>query len=171
MSSLDLISMFDIGRNRPCRFSECRIAPCKKVRVSTGSSSNESIQIARLIPVSYGQWSASQKLIADCEELIALLTPTKIKLVTECVANNSTMGLGVAADFRIADRIIENGGEASLLHLARVCQTDEHKLGCVMHMLCQRHIFVEVAPDVFRNNRHSYELRAETGAAEMMLIE
>jgi hypothetical protein len=40
-----------------------------------------------------------------------------------------------------------------------------------MHMLCQRHIFVEVAPDVFRNNRHSYELRSETGAAEMMLIE
>lgn len=40
-----------------------------------------------------------------------------------------------------------------------------------MHMLCHRHIFVEVAPDVFRNNRHSYELRSSTGAAEMMLIE
>lgn len=40
-----------------------------------------------------------------------------------------------------------------------------------MHMLCQRHIFVEVAPDVFRNNRHSYELRSGTGAAEMMLVE
>lgn len=46
-----------------------------------------------------------------------------------------------------------------------------HSPGSVMHMLCQRHIFVEVAPDVFRNNRHSYELRSETGAAEMMLIE
>jgi hypothetical protein len=40
-----------------------------------------------------------------------------------------------------------------------------------MHMLVQRHIFVEVAPNVFRNNRHSYELRKETGAANMMLIE
>jgi len=38
-------------------------------------------------------------------------------------------------------------------------------------MLCHRHIFVEVSPNVFRNNRHSYELRSETGAAEMMLIE
>lgn len=74
-------------------------------------------------------WLSSQKLIADCEALVALLTPTKIKLVTECVANNSTIGLGVAADFRIADRIIENGGEASLAHLARVCGIDEHKLG------------------------------------------
>ena len=152
-----------------------------------------------------GSWELSQKIIADCEELIALLTPTKIKLVTECVANNSTVGLGVAADFRIADKIIENGGEASLAHLARVCHTDEHKLGeslrqvirsrysssggslrifvklanvltlcctgCVMHMLVQRHIFVEVAPEAFRNNRHSYELRRETGASEMMLIE
>ncbi|KAI1611801.1 S-adenosyl-L-methionine-dependent methyltransferase [Exophiala viscosa] len=116
-------------------------------------------------------WQLSQQLIADCEELIALLTPTKIKLVTECVANNSTVGLGVAADFRIADKIIENGGEASLSHLARKCKTDEHKLGCVMHMLVQRHIFKEVAPDVFANNRHSYELRKETGATEMMLIE
>ena len=116
-------------------------------------------------------WDLTQKLIADCEELIALLTPTKIKLVTECVANNSTVGLGVAADFRIADKIIENGGEASLAHLARVCNTDEHKLGCVMEMLAQRHIFTEVAPGVFANNRHSYELRKETGATEMMLIE
>ena len=116
-------------------------------------------------------WELSQSLIADCEELIALLTPTKVKLVTECVANNSTVGLGVAADFHIADKIIENGGEASLSHLARVCKTDEHKLGCVMHMLVQRHIFKEVAPDVFANNRHSYELRKETGATEMMLIE
>ena len=132
-------------------------------------------------------WELSQKLIANCEELIALLTPTKIKLVTECVANNSTVGLGVAAEFRVADKIIENGGEASLQHLAEVCNTDEHKLGmlplvvlssevlicvgCVMHMLAQRHIFVETAPNVFRNNRHSYELRKETGATEMMLIE
>jgi hypothetical protein len=44
-------------------------------------------------------------------------------------------------------------------------------LGCVMHMLAQRHIFAEVAPNMFRNNRHSYELRKETGATEMMLIE
>lgn len=74
-------------------------------------------------------WQASQKIIADCEELIALLTPTKIKLVTECVSNNTTIGLGVAADLKIADKIIENGGEATLAHLARVCSTDEHKLG------------------------------------------
>jgi len=40
-----------------------------------------------------------------------------------------------------------------------------------MHMLAQRHIFVKVAPNVFQNNRHSYELRKETGATEMMLIE
>ena len=44
-------------------------------------------------------------------------------------------------------------------------------VGCVLHMLCTRHVFVEVAPDVFRNNRHSYELRLETGAADMVLIE
>lgn len=74
-------------------------------------------------------WGASQKLIADCQELIALLTPTKIKLVTECVGNNSTIGLGVAADFKIADKIIENGGEASLDYLTKACNTDEHKLG------------------------------------------
>lgn len=116
-------------------------------------------------------WELTQKVVADCEELISLLTPTKIKLVTECVANNSTVGLGVAADLRVADKIIENGGHASLALLAQVCNTDEHKLGCVMHMLVQRHIFTEVALDVFANNRHSYELRKETGATEMMLIE
>lgn len=74
-------------------------------------------------------WEASQKIIADCEELIALLTPTKVKLVTECISNNSTVGLGVAADLKVADKIIENGGEATLAQLARACKTDEHKLG------------------------------------------
>ncbi|KAK5211518.1 hypothetical protein LTR41_002979 [Exophiala xenobiotica] len=118
-----------------------------------------------------GAWEASQKIVADCEALIALLTPTKIKLVTECIANNSTVALGVAADFKVADKIIENGGEVSLGRLAELCDTDEHKLGSVMRLLCHRHIFAEVAPDVFRNNRHSYELRSETGATGMMLIE
>jgi hypothetical protein len=74
-------------------------------------------------------WQASQKIIADCQELIALLTPTKIKLLTEGTINYVTVGMGVACDFGIADKIIENGGEATLQHLAKVCNTDEHKLG------------------------------------------
>lgn len=74
-------------------------------------------------------WEASQNLIANCQELISLLTPTKIKLLTEGTINYVTVGMGVACDLRIADKIIENGGEASLAHLAKVCSTDEHKLG------------------------------------------
>ena len=74
-------------------------------------------------------WEASQKIIADCQELIALLTPTKIKLLTEGTINYVTVGMGVACDLRIADKIIDNGGEATLKHLAQVCNTDEHKLG------------------------------------------
>jgi hypothetical protein len=74
-------------------------------------------------------WKASQSLIANCAELISLLTPTKIKLLTEGTINYVTVGMGVACDLRIADKIIENGGEATLQHLAKVCDVDEHKLG------------------------------------------
>jgi hypothetical protein len=74
-------------------------------------------------------WEASQNIIADCGALISLLTPTKIKLLTECSYNWVTVALGVACDMQIADKIIEKGGEATLQHLAKVCNTDEHKLG------------------------------------------
>jgi hypothetical protein len=74
-------------------------------------------------------WDASQKIIADCTELADLLTPTKIKLLTDTTINWVTVAMGVACDLGIADRIIENGGEATLQHLAKVCNTDEHKLG------------------------------------------
>lgn len=74
-------------------------------------------------------WEASQSLITDCEQLIAMLTPTKLKLMHESIANNITVSLEIAADLSIADKIIENGGEASLSHLAKVCDTDEQKLG------------------------------------------
>jgi hypothetical protein len=36
-------------------------------------------------------WEASQKIIADCQELIALLTPTKIKVLTEGTINYVTL--------------------------------------------------------------------------------
>jgi len=74
-------------------------------------------------------WDASQKLIADCSELADLLTPTKIKLLSDTTINWVTVAMGVACDMGIADKIIENGGEATLQHLAKVCNTDEHKLG------------------------------------------
>jgi hypothetical protein len=74
-------------------------------------------------------WKASQAIIANCAELISLLTPTKIKLLTEGTINYVTVGMGVASDLGIADKIIDNGGEATLSHLAQVCNVDEHKLG------------------------------------------
>ena len=40
-----------------------------------------------------------------------------------------------------------------------------------MRVLTQRHIFVEVAPDVFRNNRHSTELITGNGARECCMLE
>ena len=40
-----------------------------------------------------------------------------------------------------------------------------------MRVLTHRYIFVEVAPDVFRNNRHSTELISGNGARECCLLE
>jgi hypothetical protein len=126
-------------------------------------------------------WKASQAIIANCAELVSLLTPTKIKLLTEGTINYVPVGMGVACYLGIADKIIDNGGEATLSYLAKVCDVDEHKLGppCVVVSDCgmyfayvvQSTCFCRSCTEVFRNNRHSYELRKETGAADMVLIE
>ena len=74
-------------------------------------------------------WEASQNLLADCQQIIALLTPRKLKLMYESISNNAAIALEVACDFKIADKIVDNGGEISLSELARLCGTNEHKLG------------------------------------------
>ncbi|OQV09306.1 hypothetical protein CLAIMM_13440 [Cladophialophora immunda] len=116
-------------------------------------------------------WEACQEMILDCQQLIALLMPRKLKLMYESISNNAAVALEVACDLKIADQIADNGGEITLSQLAKVCQTDEHKLGCTMRVLTHRHIFSEVAPDMFRNNRHSMELRSGNGARECCLLE
>ncbi|EXJ68174.1 uncharacterized protein A1O5_08789 [Cladophialophora psammophila CBS 110553] len=116
-------------------------------------------------------WEASQMLMADCQQLIALLIPRKLKLMYESISNNAAVALEVACDLKIADKIAENGGEMTLTQLARACETNEHKLGCTMRVLTHRHVFMEVAPDVFRNNRHSTELISGNGARECCLLE
>lgn len=80
-------------------------------------------------------WEASQSLIADCQQLIALLMPRKLKLMYESISNNAALALEVACDLKVADKIAENGGEIHLTQLAKICETDEHKLGTASHSL------------------------------------
>ena len=135
-------------------------------------------------------WEASQMLLADCQQLIALLMPRKLKLMYESISNNAAVALDVACDLKVADKIAENGGEITLAQLARDCGTSAHKLGkdgtfkstsamlltrypqgCTMRLLTHRHIFSEIGQDVFRNNRHSSELISGNGARECCLLE
>ena len=74
-------------------------------------------------------WEASQALIQDCEQLVALLMPRKLKLMYESISNNGAVALGVVCDFSIADKIEENGGQITAAELAAGCKTSEHKLG------------------------------------------
>lgn len=74
-------------------------------------------------------WEACQALLADCEQLISLLMPTKLKLMYESISNNAAVALNVACDLKIADKIAEHRGERTLADLAKDCQTDQHKLG------------------------------------------
>ncbi|ETN40978.1 uncharacterized protein HMPREF1541_05258 [Cyphellophora europaea CBS 101466] len=78
-------------------------------------------------------WEASQSLLSDCQQLIALLMPKKLKLMYESISNNAAVALGVACDLKVAEKIAENGGEIKLSELAKVCETNHHKLGKVPH--------------------------------------
>lgn len=70
-----------------------------------------------------------QSLIADCQQLIALVQPTKMKLLEDSLINAVTIALLIVAEFSITDKIIDAGGEASLTQLAEACGTNEEKLG------------------------------------------
>ncbi|KAK5258995.1 hypothetical protein LTR40_006800 [Exophiala xenobiotica] len=99
-------------------------------------------------------WEASQMLLADCQQLIALLMPRKLKLMYESISNNAAVALDVACDLKVADKIAENGGEMTLAQLARDCSTSEHKLGkagIVKEHLCN------VADHMFSRTEDGYK--------------
>ncbi|KII92455.1 hypothetical protein PLICRDRAFT_50832 [Plicaturopsis crispa FD-325 SS-3] len=99
---------------------------------------------------------AASIISSAAAQLTALVTPAPLQLL------NATFQFHIPAAFRVAieTNVVEILREAGpqglhINEIAAINQTDPGKLGRVLRLLATDHIFTEVSPDVFANNRIS----------------
>ncbi|KIM81164.1 hypothetical protein PILCRDRAFT_8864 [Piloderma croceum F 1598] len=98
----------------------------------------------------------TQLVIAAAAQLIASLSHPASSILDGASAHYITSSLGVVADTNVAEVLREAGPQG--LHIRDIgerCGTDSSKIGRVLRFLATLHIFREVSPDVFANNRIS----------------
>ncbi|KAL0574006.1 hypothetical protein V5O48_007950 [Marasmius crinis-equi] len=122
--------------------------------------------------------NAKRLIVAAAAQLIAAVTTPTDLLKQYSTAMFTTTTLGVAVDTKIADFLGVAGPKASSsaiiirrwdklfysqgLHVDKLAENtglDSLHLGRILRFLATRHIFREVSPNTFANNRHSSILR------------
>ncbi|CAA7268218.1 unnamed protein product [Cyclocybe aegerita] len=99
---------------------------------------------------------ATNTVLAAAAQLIETLRKPADVLMDTVYAMHTTSALRVAVETGIAELLREAGPDG--LHIKVIGDkvgVDGDKLGRCLRFLSARHIFKELAPDVFANNRHS----------------
>ncbi|KII89667.1 hypothetical protein PLICRDRAFT_559932 [Plicaturopsis crispa FD-325 SS-3] len=105
---------------------------------------------------------AASIAIAAAAQLIAILRPAPVTLLTTSFQMHVSSALRVALETNTIEILREAGPQG--LHISEIAtksHTDPGKLGRILRLLATEHIFKEVSPDVFANNRISSA--ADTG--------
>ncbi|KIM79035.1 hypothetical protein PILCRDRAFT_823892 [Piloderma croceum F 1598] len=95
-------------------------------------------------------------VVAAATQLIAMLRSPVISLVAAVGGQHIATSIGAAEATNISEILSEAGPKG--LHVAEIAKkadTDGNKLGRILRLLSTVHIFQEIAPDVFANNRLS----------------
>ncbi|KII89673.1 hypothetical protein PLICRDRAFT_560195 [Plicaturopsis crispa FD-325 SS-3] len=105
---------------------------------------------------------AASDIIAAAAHLIAIVRPAPITLITTGLQMHISSALRVAVETNTVEILREAGPQG--LHVKDIAaknNTDPGKLARVLRLLATEHIFKELSPDVFANNRISSA--ADTG--------
>ncbi|THG96712.1 hypothetical protein EW026_g5168 [Hermanssonia centrifuga] len=107
-------------------------------------------------------------LVAAAAQIIATVRPPMDTIQDYAPAMYMSATLGTAVDINLAD-ILKNSGSQGM-HIRDIVSqsgTDPNKTGRILRYLSSRHIFREVTPDVFTNNRVSSILTRAKSLAEI----
>ncbi|KIP10249.1 hypothetical protein PHLGIDRAFT_85462 [Phlebiopsis gigantea 11061_1 CR5-6] len=125
--------------------------------------------------------SEAARMLPEVEKACALIVSATSQLafavrsplqsiVTVALQHQVSAALGVAAAANIAEACREAGPQgAHVRDLAHASHVDPAKLSRILRLLATNHVFVEVSPDVFANNRVSSAL--DTGKAVWALLQ
>jgi len=99
---------------------------------------------------------ACAAIISAAYQLINSVRSPMLTIVAVATQHAVSASLGVAAAANVAEALREAGPKgAHVNEIARASNIDPSKLARVLRLLATNHIFMEVAPDAFANNRIS----------------
>ncbi|TFY69030.1 hypothetical protein EVG20_g3320 [Dentipellis fragilis] len=99
---------------------------------------------------------ASSEIVAAASQLIAAVRPPPLTVFSTGLSFHIPSSLRVAVEVHVAEFLRDAGsGGAHVKDIAKPTNVDPYKLARILRILATHYIFVEVAPDVFANNRIS----------------
>ncbi|KAI0064236.1 S-adenosyl-L-methionine-dependent methyltransferase [Artomyces pyxidatus] len=102
--------------------------------------------------------AATQLIIAAAHQLIATVQQPVMTLLNYAPATCMTSAMGLVTDVHVPDALKDNPEGLHVDQIGAKVDIDPKKLARVLRYLATRHVFKEVAPDVFANNRVSSAL-------------
>ncbi|KAI5123841.1 hypothetical protein M0805_009133 [Coniferiporia weirii] len=111
---------------------------------------------------------ASANIVAAAAQLTAIVRPPTLTLWTTALAFHVPSALRLASETNTVEILREAGPQG--LHvdkIAKKANTNANKLARALRLLATEHIFTEVSPDVFTNNRISSLLDTDKSVAEL----
>ncbi|KAK0450342.1 S-adenosyl-L-methionine-dependent methyltransferase [Desarmillaria tabescens] len=109
-------------------------------------------------------------IVAATAQLVATIRPAHLTLISTAMMIHVPSALRTATDLHVAEILRDAGPQGlHIRKIAALCCTSPGKLARILRLLATEHIFKEVTPDVFANNRISSLL--DTGKSVDKLIE
>ncbi|KAF8953241.1 O-methyltransferase [Flammula alnicola] len=113
---------------------------------------------------------AVSHIVSAAAQLIAIVQPAPVTLMTTAIQVHVSSALRVAVDANVVEILREAGPQG--LHVNKISEKNginSGKLGRILRLLSSEHIFKEIAPDVFANNRISSAL--DTGKSYQEIVQ
>ncbi|KAG7451455.1 S-adenosyl-L-methionine-dependent methyltransferase [Guyanagaster necrorhizus] len=101
---------------------------------------------------------AIQRVEAACAQLSCAVASPGHVVLNKTLLHAEPASLLVVTQARIADYLLGKPDGLHISELARLSGLDEGKLGRILRLLVTSHVFCEVKPNVFSNNRLSMKL-------------
>ncbi|KAA1468517.1 O-methyltransferase [Dentipellis sp. KUC8613] len=120
---------------------------------SPWSSFSRQSEAARMLP---DVADAATQIVAAASQLIAAVRPPPLTIISLGFSFHVPAALRIAVESHAAEFLREAGLQgAHVKDIAKPTNIDPAKLARILRLLSTFHVFVEVAPDVFVNNRLS----------------
>ncbi|KAH8102064.1 S-adenosyl-L-methionine-dependent methyltransferase [Cristinia sonorae] len=107
---------------------------------------------------------------AACAQLVATIADPGNVILTKSTAYEESACLQVALDNKIADILLDKPNGVPISTLSAETKIDEDKLSRILRLLATNHVFTEVRPNTFANNRLSIELASSNNVGPVVDI-